>query len=102
LILLVNNILNSFYKYILIILQTINTNINLKFRIFNTIFNYLKYLKKTIEINICFSTKIVTRVSNKALTKFAKYYLKIKEFNNILYNLVNILNSTQKLSLYKM
>ena len=47
-------------------------------------------------------TKIVTRTCNKTLTKLAKYYSKTKELNNILYNFVNILNSTQKLSLYKM
>ena len=91
---LINNILNSFYKCTLIVLQTINIKIYLKFRIFNAIFNYLKYLKKTIEINVCFLTKIVTRACNKALTKLAKYYSKIEELNSILYNLVNILNST--------
>jgi len=58
------------------------------------IFNYLEQLKKTIEINVYFLTKIVTRACNKALTKLAKYYSKIKKFNNTLYNLVNILNST--------
>ncbi len=94
--------LNSFYECILIVLRTINTSIYLKFRIFDAIFNYLKHLKKTIKINIYFSTKIVTRVCNKVLTKLAKYYSKTKELNNTLYNLVNILNSTQKLSLYKM
>jgi hypothetical protein len=57
-------------------------------------FNYLKYLKKTIEINVCFSIEIVTRICNKILTKFAKYYSKTKELDNILYNLINILNST--------
>ena len=65
-------------------------------------FNYLEHLKKTIEINVCFLTKIVTRVCNKILTKLAKYYSKTKELNNTLYNFVNILNFTQKLSLYKM
>ncbi len=93
--------LNFFYKCTLIISRTTNIDIYLKFRIFNTIFNYLEYLKKTIKINVCFLTKIVTRTCNKILTKFAKYYLKINFFNNTLYNLVNILNSTQKLSLYK-
>ncbi len=91
-----------FYKYILIVLQTINIDNYLKFRIFNTMFNYLEHLKKTIEINVCFLIKIVTRVCNKASTKFAKYYSKTKEFDNTLYNFVNILNSTQKLSFYKM
>ncbi len=78
-ILLINNILNSFYKCTLIVLQTINTNIYLKFRIFDAIFNYLEYLKKTIKIKINFSTKIVTRVCNKTSIKFAEYYSKIKK-----------------------
>jgi len=60
------------------------------------------YLKETIEINVCSSIEIVTRVCNKALTKLAKYYSKTKELDDTLYNLVNILNSTQKLSFYKM
>jgi hypothetical protein len=57
-------------------------------------FNYVKHLKKTIKINVCFLIKIVTRVCNKVLKKLAKYYLKTKELNNILYNFVNILNLT--------
>jgi len=65
-------------------------------------FNYLEHLKKTIEINVCFLIEIVTRACNKVLTKLAKYYSKTKETNNTLYNLVNILNSTRKLSFYKM
>jgi len=101
LILFINNILNSFYQCILIVLRITNINIYLKFRIFDAIFNYLEHLKKTFENNICFLTKIVTKVCNKILTKLAKYCSKTKELNNILYNLVNILNSTQKLSLYK-
>jgi len=94
--------LNFFYECILIVLRTTNINIYLKFRIFDAIFNYLEYLKKTIKINVCFLIKIVTKVCNKVLTKLAKYYSKTKELNNTLYNVVNILNSTQKLSFYKM
>jgi len=86
--------LNFFYECIFIVLRTINTSIYLKFLIFDAIFNYLEYLKKTIEINVYFLIEIVTRVCNKALTKFAKYYSKIEELNNTLYNLFNILNST--------
>jgi len=86
--------LNSFYECTLIVSQTTNTSIYLKFRIFDAMFNYFEHLKKTIEINVYFLTKIVTRVCNKTSIKLAKYYSKTKEFNNILYNLVNILNST--------
>jgi len=45
---------------------------------------------------------IVLKICNKASTKFAKYYLKIKELDNTLYNFVNILDSTQKINLYKL
>jgi len=83
-------------------LQTINIDIYLEFQVFNTIFNYVKYLKKIIKINIYFSTNIVIKICNKVLTKLAKYYLRIKELDNILYNLVNILNFTQKVNLYKL
>jgi len=93
--------LNFYYKYTLIVLQIFNTSFYLKFRIFDAIFNYLEYLKKTIKMNIYSLTKIITRACNKALTKLAKYYSKIEELNNILYNFVNILNFTQKLNVYK-
>jgi len=83
-------------------LQIINTNIYLEFRVFNTIFNYLKYLKKKKKINIYFLKDIVFKICNKILIKFAKYYLRTKELDNILYNFVNILNSIQKVSLYKL
>jgi len=100
--LLVNNIVNFFYKYTLIVLRTINTNIYLEFRILNAIFIYLKYLKKIIRINIYSSTNIVIKIDNKVSTKLAKYYLRIKELDNILYNFVNILDFIQKANLYKL
>ncbi len=90
---LINNILNSFYKYTLIVLQTINIDIYLEFRVFSIIFNYLKYLEKIIRINIYFLKDIVFKVCNKVLTKFTKYS-RTKELNNILYNLINILDVT--------
>jgi len=92
--LLVNNILNFFYEYTLIVSRTININIYLEFRVFDAIFNYLKYLKKIIRINIYFSKDIVLKICNKALTKLAKYYSRTKELDNTLYNFVNILDST--------
>jgi len=91
--------LNFFYKYILIILQTINTNIYLEFQVFNTIFNYLNYLKKIIKVNIYFLTNIVIKICNKASTKSIKYYSRTKELDNILYNFVNILDFIKKKSL---
>ncbi len=99
---LINNILNSFYKYIFIVLQTINIDIYLEFRVFNTIFNYFKYLKEIIRINVYFLKDIIFKACNKVSTKLAKYYLRTKKLNNILYNFINILNLTQKASFYKL
>jgi len=98
---LLNNILNSFYKCTLIVSQTTNTSIYLRFRIFDAIFNYLNYLKKIIIDYDCFLREIIIKACKKASTKLVKYYSKTKELNKILYNLVNILNFTQKLSFYK-
>jgi len=93
--------LNSFYKCTLIVSRTTNINIYLRFRVFDAIFNYLNYLKKTIIDYNCSSREIIIKAYKKASTKFVKYYSKTKELDRILYNLVNILNSTQKLSFYK-
>ncbi len=90
---MLNNILNSFYKYTFIVFWTTNINIYLKFRIFNIVFNYFNYIKKTITNYSCFLREIILKVCKKASTKFVKYYLKTKELNKILYNLINILNS---------
>ncbi len=73
----------------------------MEFRVFDIVFNYFNYLKKTITNYSCFSKEIILKVCKKASTKLAKYYSKTKELNKMLYNFVNILNSTQKLSLYK-
>ncbi len=99
---LVNNILIFFYKYTLIVSQTINIDIYLEFRVFDIMFNYFKYLEKIIRINIYFLKNIVLKVCNKISTKLAKYYSRIKKLDNILYNFVNILDFTQKVSLYKL
>jgi len=99
---LFNNILNSFYKCTLIVSRTTNANIYLRFRIFDAIFNYLNYLKKIIINYDCSLKEIIIKVCKKASIKLVKYYSKTKKLNKILYNFVNILNSTQKLSLYKM
>ena len=83
-------------------MQTININIYLEFRVFDIIFNYLKYLEKIIRVNIYFLTNIIIKICNKASTKLAKYYSRIKELDNILYNFTSILDFTQKVSLYKL
>jgi len=94
--------LNFFYKCTFIVSWTINVNIYLKFQVFDAIFNYFNYLKKTITNYSCFLKEIILKVCKKASTKLAKYYSKIEKLNKMLYNFINILNFTQKLSLYKM
>ena len=94
--------LNFFYKCTFIVSRTNNIDIYLEFRVFDAIFNYLEHLKKIIRINVYFSKNIVLKIYNKVSTKLAKYYLKIEKLDNTLYNLVNILNSTQKVNLYKL
>jgi len=37
----------------------------------------------------------------KALTKMKKYYVQTEDESDLLYNIVTVLNSTQKLSLYQ-
>jgi len=91
---LLNNILNLFYKCTLIVFRTTNIDIYLKFRVFDTIFNYFNYLKKTITNYSCFLREIILKACKKASTKLVKYYSKIEKLNKILYNFVNILNST--------
>jgi len=100
--LLVNNILNSFYKYTFIVSRTININIYLKSRVFDTIFNNFEYLKKIIKVNNYSLINIIIKTCNKVSTKFIKYYSKIEKLDNILYNLIKILNFTQKFNLYKL
>ncbi len=83
-------------------MRTINANIYLKFRIFDAMFNYFKHLKKKKKINVYFLRDIVLKICNKVSTKLAKYYLRTKELSDTLYNFVNILDFTQKVSLYKL
>jgi len=93
--------LNSFYKYTFIVFWTINASIYLGFRVFDTIFNYLNYIEKIITNYSCSLREIILKACKKASTKVVKYYLKIEELNKMLYNFVNILDSTQKLNFYK-
>jgi len=89
--------LNSFYECTFIVSRIINVSIYLRFRVFDAIINCFKHLKKTIINYVCSSKEIVIKACNKVSTKLVKYYSKTKELDKTLYNLANILNSTQKL-----
>ncbi len=100
-ILLIDNLLNFFYKCTLIVSWTTNANIHLKFQIFNALFNHLEQIEKNIRRSTCSSSAIIVKTCEKVSIKLTKYYVKIKNSNETIYNFANILNSTMKLNLYK-
>jgi len=65
------------------------------------LFNHLKDVKKFIRRNTSSLSAIIIKACEKALIKLAKYYFKIEDSDEIIYNIANILNPTMKLSLYK-
>ncbi len=100
LVLLVNNMLNSFYKLTLIISKIINVNIHLEFWMFDTLFNHLNVIEMIVRNNACTLQALVLQACELAFNKLAKYYFKTKSKDELIYNLAMILNSTQKLNLY--
>ncbi len=101
LVLLVNNMLNSFYKLTLIVFRIINVNIHLEFRMFDALFNHLNVIEMIVRNNACTSQALVFRACELTSNKLAKYYFKTKNKDELIYNLTMILNSTQKLNLYQ-
>ena len=55
LVLLVNNMLNSFYELTLIISRIINVDIHLKFQMLNALFNHLNVIETIVRDNACTS-----------------------------------------------
>ncbi len=100
-ILLVDNLLNFFYECTLVVSQTINVNIHLKFWIFNALFNHLELIKKNIRRSTYSLSAVIVKTCKKVLIKLAKYYVKIEDSDKTIYNFANILNFTMKLDLYK-
>ncbi len=96
-----DNLLNFFYECTLIVSWTINADIYLKFWIFNALFNHLEQIEKNIRRSTCSSSAVIVKTCKKVSIKLTKYYVKIKDSNETIYNLANILNSTMKLNLYK-
>ena len=93
--------LQSFYELILIIFRTINVDIHLNFRLFDAFFNYFNVIEEVIRNNVYFSKALVIKACELINTKLAKYYSKIKNKDELIYNFVIILDSTQKLNLYQ-
>ncbi len=101
LVLLVDNMLNSFYELTLIISRIINVDIHLKFWMFDALFNHLNVIETIVRDNACTSQALVLRACELASNKLAKYYFKMKSKDELIYNLAMILDSTQKLNLYQ-
>ena len=81
-----------FYKLNLIVSKTTNVNIHLKFRLFNALFNYFNVVKKIICDNTYFLKTLVIKACELFFTKLAKYYFKIKNKDELIYNFVIILD----------
>ncbi len=93
--------LNSFYKLILIVSRIINVDIHLKFRMFDAFFNHFNVIETIVRNNACTSQALIFWACELAFNKLAKYYFKMKSKDKLIYNLVMILNSIQKLNLYQ-
>ena len=94
--------LNSFYELTLIISRTVNADIYFEFRIYTFIFEHFDSIKKLINESTYLYKNIINTVYDKAITKIKKYYSKTENKSNILYNLTAILNSINKLNMYKL
>jgi len=81
--------------------RTINVNIHLNFKLFDAVFNYFNVVKEIIRNNVYFSKVFVIKACELINTKFAKYYSKIENKDELIYNFVIILDSIQKLNLYQ-
>ncbi len=93
LVLLIDNMLNSFYELTLIISRIINVNIHLEFQMFDALFNHLNVIKTIVRDNACTLQALVLQACELAFNKSAKYYFKTKSKDELIYNLVMILDS---------
>jgi hypothetical protein len=91
----------SFYKLILIVSRTTNVDMHLEFRLFDALFNYFNVVERIIRNNACSLKTLVIKACELTSTKLAKYYFKIEDKDELIYNLAIILNFTQKLNLYQ-
>ncbi len=94
LILLIDNMLNSFYELTLIVFKIINVDIHLKFQMFDAFFNHFNVIETIVHNNACTSQVLVFWACKLTSNKLAKYYFKMKSKNELIYNLTMILNST--------
>ena len=98
----IDNILNFIYEFILIVSRTINIEIHLKFRLYDVFLNHLNIIEKKIVNRLLDDMKkLIVKVCETINQNFSKYYFKIENKNDLIYNLVNILNSIIKTNIYE-
>jgi len=68
---------------------------------FDALFNHLNAIEMIVRNNACTSQALVIQACKLTFTKLAKYYFKIKNKDELIYNLTMILDFTQKLKLYQ-
>ncbi len=94
LVLLIDNMLNSFYELTLIMSKIINVDIHLEFWMFDALFNHLDVIEMIVRDNACTSQALVLWACKLTSNKLAKYYFKTKSKDELIYNLAMILDST--------
>ncbi len=95
-------LLQFFKKYTESMSQTHNSIMHKTFLVYINLFDHLKNQNNIKRLNsiLKWTVKLKTAIE-KALTKMKKYYVQIENESNLLYNIIIILDSTQKLSLYQ-
>ena len=98
----IDNILNFIYEFILIVSRTINIEIHLKFRLYDVFFDHLNMIEKKIVSRLSnVMKKLIVKVCETINQKLSKYYFKIEDKDDLIYNFVNILNSIMKTNIYE-
>jgi len=67
---------------------------------FDALFNHFNTIEMIVCNNACTLQAFILQACELTSAKLAKYYSKMKSKDELIYNLVMILNSTQKLKLY--
>jgi len=95
-------LLQLFKKYTESMNQTHNSIMHKAFLVYINLFDHLKNQNniKRLDSILKWTVKLKTAIE-KALIKMKKYYVWTEDENDLLYNIVIVLDSTQKLSLYQ-
>ena len=98
---LLSNILNLFYQITLTVFRTTNVSVHQAYTLFDTMYFHLNEVKTTINASKSSNKNLIIKVCEKVELKLSKYYIKIVDKNDTIYDIVMILNFIQKISLFK-